>query len=124
MPNEYCFQVKDPRGGSFNIYVETTDENGCQDTQNLIGAVYVREKIGAAFTSNKPQGCDSVLAKIKNISRISKSSVDSIWWYWTGTNAGMEVEGRPNINKLWGPDLDKWFYGQGVYTSKSGPHSL
>ncbi len=118
MPNEYCFSVKDPRGGSFNIYIEATDENGCQDTQNLVGAVYVREKIGAAFTSNKPQGCDSVLAKIKNISRISKSSVDSIWWYWTGTNAGMEVEGRPNINKLWGPDLDKWFYGQGVYTSK------
>ncbi|MDG1746817.1 MAG: hypothetical protein P8I77_03175 [Bacteroidia bacterium] len=116
MPNDLCFSIKDVRGGSFDIYVETTDENGCTDTQNLKGAVYVREKIGAVFTSNKPVKCDSVMATFRNISRINKGAVDSMWWYWgDGT---IEVGSDPISDDMWGPTIDKWFYGQGVYNSK------
>jgi len=116
MPNDLCFSIKDVRGGSFDLYVETTDENGCTDTQNLKGAVYVREKIGAAFTSNKPVKCDSVMATFRNISRINKGAVDSMWWYWgDGT---IEVGSDPISDDMWGPTIDKWFYGQGVYNSK------
>jgi hypothetical protein len=78
MPNRFCFSIKDQRGGSFNLFIESTDENGCQDTTLLVGAVKVREKIGAMFTSNKPVQCDSVQAIIKNISSISQKFVKSI----------------------------------------------
>jgi gliding motility-associated-like protein len=108
IPNQLCFSIQDVRGGSFDLYTETVDENGCVDTMNWKGAVFVREKLGAAFTSNKPVKCDSVEAKIKNISRISQSSVKSIVWYW----------GDGSTSTEWGPDISKWFYKQGVYNSK------
>ena len=117
LPNKLCFSIKDVRGGPFDVFVEAIDKNGCTDTQNLVGAVFVREKIGAAFTSNKPVQCDSVLAQVKNVSRIGVNAVDSIWWYWGDGTVWME--GDPNItSKTWGPDLKKWFYGQGIYNSK------
>jgi hypothetical protein len=117
LPNKLCFSIKDVRGGPFDVFVEAIDKNGCTDTQNLVGAVFVREKIGAAFTSNKPIQCDSVLALVKNVSRIGVNAVDSIWWYWGDGTIWMEAD--PNItSKTWGPDLKKWFYGQGVYNSK------
>ena len=116
MPNQLCFSIKDVRGGSFSLYIESTDENGCTDTQNIADAVFVREKIGAAFSSNKPVKCDSVEAKIKNISRIGKDQVDSIWWYWG--DGSVDIGTDPVADKYWGPDISKWFYGQGVYDSK------
>jgi gliding motility-associated-like protein len=116
MPNLFCYSIKDVRGGAFSLYIETTDENGCTDTMNIKDAVYVREKIGAAFSSNRPVKCDSVEAIIRNISRIGKDQVDSIWWFWgDGTS---NVGTNPVDDKIWGPTISKWFYGQGVYDSK------
>jgi gliding motility-associated-like protein len=108
MPNRFCFSIKDQRGGSFNLFIESTDENGCQDTTLLVGAVKVREKIGAMFTSNKPVQCDSVQAVIKNISSISQKFVKSITWYW----------GDGTTDTSWGPNITHWFRKQGVYNSK------
>jgi hypothetical protein len=108
MPQTFCFSVKDERGGSFDIFVEVTDEWGCVDTMKLVGAVKVREKIGARFTSNKPVACDSVTATIQNISRIDKSQVKKIIWYW----------GDGSTTTDWGPTIKKTFYGQGTYNSK------
>jgi gliding motility-associated-like protein len=108
MPQTFCFSVKDERGGSFDIFVEVTDEWGCVDTMKLTGAVKVREKIGARFTSNKPVACDSVTATIQNISRIDKSQVKKITWYW----------GDGSTSTDWGPTIKKTFYGQGTYNSK------
>jgi len=108
MPQTFCFSVKDERGGSFDIFVEVTDEWGCVDTLKLKGAVKVREKIGARFTSNKPVACDSVTATIQNISRIDKSQVKKITWYW----------GDGTKTTDWGPTIKHTFYGQGTYNSK------
>ena len=108
MPQTFCFSIKDERGGSFDIFVEVTDEWGCVDTMKLKGAVKVREKIGARFTSNKPVACDSVTATIQNISRIDKSQVKKITWYW----------GDGSKTTDWGPTIKKTFYGQGTYNSK------
>jgi len=108
MPQTFCFSVKDERGGSFDIFVEVTDEWGCVDTLKLKGAVKVREKIGARFTSNKPVACDSVTATIQNISRIDKSQVKKITWYW----------GDGSTSTDWGPTIKHTFYGQGTYNSK------
>ena len=108
MPQTFCFSVKDERGGSFDIFVEVTDEWGCVDTLKFKGAVKVREKIGARFTSNKPVACDSVTATIQNISRIDKSQVKKITWYW----------GDKTTSSDWGPTIKKTFYGQGTYNSK------
>jgi hypothetical protein len=93
--------------GSFDIFVEVTDEWGCVDTLKLKGAVKVREKIGARFTSNKPVACDSVTATIQNISRIDKSQVKKITWYW----------GDGTKTTDWGPTIKHTFYGQGTYNS-------
>ncbi len=114
MPNRFCFSIKDQRGGSFNLFVESTDENGCQDTQLLVGAVKVREKIGAMFTSNKPVACDSVQAVVKNISSISQKYVKSIVWYW----------GDGKTDTIWGPNITHWFKGQGVYNSRMVIHTI
>ena len=108
LPQTFCFSVKDERGGSFDLYVEVEDEFGCIDTMKLVGAVKVREKIGARFTSNKPVACDSVTATINNISRIDKSQVKKITWYW----------GDGTTSSDWGPTIKKTFYGQGTYNSK------
>lgn len=108
LPQTFCFSVKDERGGTFDLYVEVEDEFGCIDTMKLVGAVKVREKIGARFTSNKPVACDSVTATINNISRIDKSQVKKITWYW----------GDGTTSSDWGPTIKKTFYGQGTYNSK------
>lgn len=108
MPNRLCFSIKDQRGGKFDLYIETTDENGCQDTQLLSAAVEVRAKIGAQFTSNKPIACDSVQAVIKNISSINPAFVKRIIWYW----------GDGKTDTAWGPNFTHWFKGQGTYNSK------
>ncbi|MDA1182533.1 MAG: hypothetical protein O3B82_02945, partial [Bacteroidetes bacterium] len=108
LPQTFCFSIKDERGGLFDIYIEVTDENGCVSKDTLKGVVKVREKIGARFISNKPVACDSVTAIIKNISRIDKSQVKKITWYWGDGTTGSD----------WGPDIKKKFYGQGTYNSK------
>ena len=43
LPQTFCFSVKDERGGSFDLYVEVEDENGCIDTVKLVGAVSVSQ---------------------------------------------------------------------------------
>ena len=108
LPQTFCFSIKDERGGSFDIFVEVTDEWGCVDTMVLVGAVKVREKIGARFTSNKPVACDSVTAIIENLSRIDKSQVKKITWYL----------GDKTTSTQWGPTIKRTFYGQGTYNSK------
>ncbi|MBL7811724.1 MAG: gliding motility-associated C-terminal domain-containing protein [Bacteroidetes bacterium] len=108
MPQVFCFSVKDQRGGCFDMYVEYTDENGCTAIDTGKCAVKVREKIGAAFTSNKPVKCDSVTAVIKNISRISSSQVKSIIWYW----------GDGTTSTTWGPNITHTYKGQGTYKAK------
>ncbi len=108
LPQTFCFSIKDERGGLFDLYMEITDENGCVTKDTFKAAVKVREKIGARFTSNKPVACDSVTAIIKNISRIDKSQVKKITWYW----------GDGTTSSEWGPDIKKKFYGQGTYNSK------
>lgn len=108
MPQTFCFSIKDQRGGTFDLYIEVEDENGCVSADTIQAAVKVREKIGARFTSNKPVQCDSVTAVIKNISQIDKSQVKNITWYW----------GDGSITNDWGPDITKTFYGQGTYNSK------
>lgn len=109
-PRTICFTMKDERGGKFGMYVEVTDENGCQDTISYPAVVKIREKIGARFvrTSAKNPDCDSVKVNITNISRIDKSLVKSIKWYW----------GDGTITTNWGPNITKTFYGQGTYDSK------
>ncbi len=123
LPNEVCFSIKDERGGTFDIYIEVEDEYGCVDTVNWQGAMFIYEKIGTAFASNKPIGCDSVEAKITNATRLNKNLVDSIIWNWgDGTkeqaknNTGDQTE-QDLFDKLWGPQYSKWFYGQGTYNS-------
>ena len=67
LPQTFCFSVKDERGGLFDLFIEVEDENGCVTSDTIKGAVKVREKIGARFTSDKKTGCDSVLATMRNI---------------------------------------------------------
>ena len=123
LPNEVCFSIKDQRGGAFDILIEIEDEYGCEDTVNWQGAMFIYEKIGTAFSSNKPIGCDSVKAKITNVTRLNKNLVDSIIWNWgdgikeqAKNNTGNQAE-QDLFDKLWGPNYSKWFNDQGTYNS-------
>jgi gliding motility-associated-like protein len=106
--NPFCYNIKDVRGGCFDLYVEYTDANGCAATDTIICAAKVREAIGPAFTSNKPVDCDSVTALIRNISRIAQNKVKTITWYWGDGTTGNQ----------WGPNITKKFYKPGVYDIK------
>lgn len=108
MPQQFCFSVKDERGGCFDMYVEYEDDNGCTISDTITCAAKIREKIGAAFTSNRPRDCDSVEAVITNISRISQSKVKSIIWYW----------GDGTTSNSWGPVIRKKYRTQGTYDIK------
>ena len=108
MPQQFCFSVKDERGGCFDMYVEYEDDNGCTVADTVKCAAKIREKIGASFTSNKPRDCDSVEAIITNISRISQNKVKSITWNW----------GDGTTSNQWGPVIRKKYRQQGVYDIK------
>ncbi len=108
MPQQFCFSVKDERGGCFDMYIEYEDANGCTVSDTISCAAKIREKIGAAFTSNKPRDCDSVEAIITNISRISQSQVKSITWDW----------GDGTKSNTWGPNIRKKYRTQGTYDIK------
>lgn len=106
MPTDFCFSVKDERGGRFRRFLTVEDENGClvQDTSAYF---YVHEKIGPRFsrTSANNPGCDSVKVEITNISRIASSKVQSVRWTWTDGSS----------NNQWGPKFNKTFRKNGIY---------
>lgn len=106
MPTDFCFSVKDERGGRFRRLLAVEDENGCisHDTSAYF---FVYEKIGPRFTRTAASnpGCDSVKANITNISRIAASKVSSVLWTWTDGSR----------NNTWGPGLSKTFRKNGVY---------
>ena len=114
MPQTFCFSIKDQRGGNFDLFVEIEDENGCTVSDTLASVVKVRPKIGARFTSNKPTGCDSVQVSITNISLIDKSQVKCMTWRW---GDGTVQKSCPPSTADWGPNIKRWFKGQGVYNS-------
>lgn len=105
MPQTFCFSLKEVKGGAVPLLIEVEDEKGCVNNDVIDGAMKIREKIGARFTIDKPMGCDSVIAKINNISRLDKSKVKNITWYW----------GDGSTSSDWGPALKKTFYGKGIY---------
>ena len=118
LPQIFCFSVKDERGGLFDLFIEVEDENGCVTSDTIKGAVKVREKIGARFTSNKRTGCDSVLATMRNISRIDRSQVKCMTWRWG--DGVVEKFCPPTADQWAGPGgngITRWFKGQGTYNS-------
>jgi len=105
MPQNFCFSLNEEKGGEVPLYIEIEDEKGCVNNDVIYSALKIREKIGARFTIDKPMGCDSVIAKIDNVTRIDKSKVKKITWYW----------GDGSTSSEWGPTLKKTFDGKGVY---------
>ncbi len=106
--SQFCFSLKNQTGGTYNVKYKIIDENGCQDTTMLNGAIIVRGKIGASFSSNKPVACDSVMATIKNKSLILQKNVKTITWNW----------GDGTTDITWGPDITHWFRKKGVFNSQ------
>ena len=105
MPQTFCFSLNEEKGGAVPLFIEIEDEKGCVNNEVMNSTLKIREKIGARFTIDKPMGCDSVIAKIDNVSRIDKSKVKKITWYW----------GDGSTSSEWGPILKKTFDGKGIY---------
>lgn len=109
MPADFCFSIRDERGGKFRRMLEVQDENGCisRDTSPYF---FVHEKLGPRFTrvSQKNPGCDSVKTEITNISRIASTKVKSSIWQWTDGST----------DNGWGPQFFKTFRKNGIYDGR------
>jgi len=66
-PKKFCYSVKDPRGGTFDLAVEMEDSNGCIARKVYPDAIKVWPKLGVSIRSNAPTGCDSTTATIINL---------------------------------------------------------
>lgn len=66
-PVQFCYEVKDPKGGFFDVTIELEDANGCVTKVKLDKFIRVWPRMGVLLTSNSPVKCDSSLATITNV---------------------------------------------------------
>lgn len=66
-PRKFCYNVKDPRGGEFDLAIEMEDSNGCISRRVIKAVMNVWPRLGLSIKSNAPTGCDSTLATITNL---------------------------------------------------------
>ncbi len=67
LPYTFCYEIKDPKGGFFDVTVELEDANGCVTKIKYDSMIRVWPKMGVLLNSNAPTGCDSTLATITNV---------------------------------------------------------
>jgi len=67
LPLKFCYSVKDPKGGFFDVTIELEDKNGCVTKVKYDSMIRVWPKMGVIITSNAPVKCDSSLATITNV---------------------------------------------------------
>lgn len=104
MPYVYNFSTADPAGGFYDIDVEIEDANGCISVETFPAYLEVKAGLGLSFTSDRPEGCDSVTMSITNNSLIPLSQIARFEW-----DFGDGVFDSTN----WGPQVRHTYYTQG-----------
>lgn len=103
-PRTFCKSFTDPGGGTYGVTVEIEDVNGCITKVYYSALMVVRASAQLNFTSNKPQGCDSVLMKLTNNSLIPETDIAKFYWDF----------GDGTIDSTnWGPSVEHMFRTQG-----------
>ena len=104
MPFSFDFSTADPGGNFYSIDVEIEDANGCILVTRLQDIVEVKPSLGLNFSSNRPQGCDSVLMTITNNSLIDLGAISNFEW---------DFGDGETDNTNWGPQIQHMYYLEG-----------
>lgn len=107
---DWCHSVVDDNGGTFNLTLRVTDDNGCITEKTFSDAFTVYGSLGLDFFTDAPIMCDSTLAKFTNNSKIPVSDVKT--WAWDfGDTSALEVD------KNWA-GTENWYYLDGKFNSQ------